>query len=45
MKLLVVEDQPKVAGFLKKGLEEEGWQVGRWLLLPVASRRCACAPF
>ncbi|HFE64777.1 MAG TPA: hypothetical protein ENK14_10240 [Caldithrix sp.] len=27
MKLLVVEDQPKVAGFLKKGLEEEGWQV------------------
>lgn len=27
MKLLVVEDQPKVAGFLKKGLKEEGWQV------------------
>lgn len=27
MKILVVEDEPKVAGFLKKGMQEEGWQV------------------
>ena len=27
MKILVVEDQKKVAGFLKKGLQEEGWDV------------------
>ncbi len=27
MKVLVVEDQKKVAGFLKKGLQEEGWDV------------------
>ncbi len=27
MKILIVEDQKKVAGFLKKGLQEEGWDV------------------
>lgn len=27
MNVLVVEDEPKVAAFLKKGLQEEGWQV------------------
>lgn len=27
MRILVVEDEPKVAGFIKKGLEEEGYAV------------------
>ena len=27
MRTLVVEDEPKVAGFLRQGLEEEGWDV------------------
>ena len=27
MRILIVEDEPKVAGFLKKGLEEESWTV------------------
>jgi heavy metal response regulator len=27
MRMLVVEDEPKVAGFIKKGLEEEGYAV------------------
>ena len=27
MKILVVEDEPKVAGFIKQGLEEEGYSV------------------
>lgn len=27
MKILVVEDEPKLAGFIKKGLEEQGWEV------------------
>ncbi len=27
MKLLVVEDEPKLAGFLKRGLEEQSWEV------------------
>lgn len=44
MKILVVEDEPKLAGFLKRGLEEQSWevelaydgQVGKkWLLIIV----------
>ena len=27
MKILVVEDEPKLAGFLKRGLEEQSWEV------------------
>ena len=27
MKILVVEDEPKVASILKKGLEEQGYEV------------------
>lgn len=27
MKVLVVEDEPKLAGFIKKGLEEQAWEV------------------
>ncbi len=27
MRVLIVEDEPKVVGFLKKGLEEENWSV------------------
>lgn len=27
MKILVVEDEPKLAGFIKKGLEEQSWEV------------------
>ncbi|MDH4058099.1 MAG: response regulator [Cyclobacteriaceae bacterium] len=27
MKILVVEDEPKVANFIKRGLEEEGYKV------------------
>ena len=27
MKVLVVEDEPKLAGFIKKGLEEQSWEV------------------
>ncbi|PWJ59282.1 DNA-binding response OmpR family regulator [Dyadobacter jejuensis] len=27
MKLLVVEDEPKLGGFLKRGLEEQSWEV------------------
>jgi two-component system, OmpR family, copper resistance phosphate regulon response regulator CusR len=27
MKVLVVEDEPKLAGFIKKGLEEHAWEV------------------
>jgi two-component system, OmpR family, copper resistance phosphate regulon response regulator CusR len=27
MKLLVIEDEPKLAGFLKRGLEEQSWEV------------------
>lgn len=27
MKILVVEDEPKLAGFIKKGLEEQAWEV------------------
>ena len=41
MRLLVVEDEKKVAGFIKKGLEEEGYAVdlvsdgheGLWMAL------------
>lgn len=27
MKVLIVEDEPKLAGFVKKGLEEQAWEV------------------
>ena len=27
MKILVVEDEKKVAGFIKRGLEEDGYQI------------------
>src|SRR5215217_4492091 len=27
MKILIVEDEPKLAGFLKRGLEEQSWEV------------------
>jgi len=27
MKILVIEDEPKVASFLKQGLEEQGYEV------------------
>lgn len=27
MKILVIEDEPKLAGFIKKGLEEQSWDV------------------
>lgn len=27
MKVLIVEDEPKLAGFIKKGLEEQAWEV------------------
>jgi two-component system, OmpR family, copper resistance phosphate regulon response regulator CusR len=27
MKILVIEDEPKLAGFIKKGLEEQSWEV------------------
>ena len=27
MKILVVEDEPKLAGFIKRGLEEQSWEV------------------
>jgi two-component system copper resistance phosphate regulon response regulator CusR len=27
MKLLIVEDEPKVVDFLKKGLEEQGYEI------------------
>ena len=27
MRILIVEDEEKIAGFLKKGMEEEGWSV------------------
>ena len=33
MKILVVEDEKKVASFIKRGLEEESYEVetaGRW---------------
>ncbi len=27
MKILVIEDETKLAGFIKKGLEEQSWEV------------------